>query len=189
EREEKALQAIASVGLISYKQLVDIFGISAGLLKSMEKTHKLIPHTLIKNKNTKTKIYTLGVKGAMAIKLDNYQMNYWVRYVKDDILKKLLFFQMYRHLSDFPIIPVPNPFIGAIENNDALIYVYVMKGNTSDLMRYLKFQSSVHHRIILVAENIQQLKSLELYFKELKVRIALESDLINGNTNKNIFYH
>lgn len=191
-REEKALRSLASVGLISRKQLIEVFGLSVGLIKSMEKTHKLIPHTFIRNKEKGIRVYTLGIKGAMAIGLDNYEKNYWVRYLREDILKRLIFFQAYQHVSNLEILPTPSPFIGAIQNNDTLIYVYVMKGNPSDLMRYLRWERKEHHRLILVVEHLNELKALELYLENLRVRILLERDLISSRhsnaSKENVFY-
>lgn len=187
--ERKALEAIASVGLIGRNQLIRLFRLTKKEINAMEKTHKIIRHEIIKNNSVVTPIYTLGIKGALALELEDYEVNYWVEYFSDDILKCLLFFQVYHFFPKLSVIATPSPFTGAVQNKNNLIYVYVAKGDQDDLMRYLKWQKQSGHRLMLIVENFNQLKPLELYFDELKIRVVLEKDLISEtNLKKDIFY-
>src|SRR5699024_9613437 len=187
--ERRALEAIASVGVISKHQLIQLFSLREKQLKSMEKSFKILKHELIKNKEEKTIIYTLNTKGALALGLDNYKVNYWLEYYTNDVLKSLLYFQVYYFFPKLNIKPTPKPFTGGVETKSNMIYVYVVKGNNDDLSRFLKWEKKQVQRLVIVVENPQQLKHLELYLKDLKIRVALEKDLVSGdNTEQNIFY-
>lgn len=187
-KERKALKALASVGLIGGKQLFNLFSIKRKEISNMLKTDKLVKHELNKSKEKIIPIYTLGINGAKAIKLDIYEENYWINFDITDVLKRLLFFQLYRRFSTHKVYPAPNPFVSAIENNNNIIYVYVLKGDIGDLLRYLKWELKSYHRIIIVTESVDLLQPLDLYIKDLKLRVVLEKDLINNEMNEVIFY-
>jgi len=188
-KEKKALEGIASVGVIGEKQLSRLFSLGAKEIKNMVKTDKIVPHALNRNHNNRIPIYSLGINGAKAINLDVYKENYWVEYKIDEVLKSLLFFQLYHYFPTLNVRPTPNPFVAAVKNNDNLIYVYVVKGDTNDLMRYLKWEKNSNHRLMLVTESISQLKEIELYTKDLKMRVVIEDDLMNREkSDEDIFY-
>lgn len=189
-RERNALEALASVGIIGKHQMIRLFSLSKKEVEMMEKSHKLVSHEIIRNNDNPTLIYTLGIKGALALELNDYEVNYWVEYKITDVLRSLLFFQVYHFFPKLQVVGTPPPFTGAVKNDENVIYVYVAKGNIDDLLRYLKWQKRTGHRLMLIVENFNQLKPLELYFEELKVRIALEGDLISDtNAGRDIFYY
>src|SRR5699024_3133905 len=170
-------------------QLMIIIRVDEKQVRAMEKRFRILGHKLIRNKSTKTTLYTLNVKGVIAIKLDNYKPNYWLQYFPDDVLKRIIFFQTYENLPRQPIIATPSPFVGGIDNGGAMIYVYISKGNNDDLIRYLKFEQQTNQRIVLVVETLGQLRTMEEYIKKLRVRVVIENDLLkNENIDTNIFY-
>jgi len=188
-KEKKALEALGSVGIIGGKQLSRLFSLSNKEIKNMVHTDKIVEHALNRNHNTQIPIYSLGINGAKAIKLSAYKSNYWVELRLEDVLKSLLFFQLYHYFPTLNVKPTPNPFVAAVKNNESLIYVYVLKGDMGDLMRYLKWQKESHHRLILVTESVSQLKEIELYTDNLKMRVVIEGDLMNREkSDEDIFY-
>lgn len=188
-KERKALEALASVGVIGKKQLSRLFQMNKTDIKNLENSHKIVRHNLKQNNNGIIPIYTLGINGARAINLEVYDVNYWVEYFASDVLKRLLFFQVYNFFPTLRVVPSPEPFISAVQNNNNLIYVYVLKGDVNDLMRFLKWKK-MNHRLILVTEKFEQLKPLELAMDDLKVRVVLEKDLMTEeNFNQDIFYY
>ncbi|KRG16856.1 hypothetical protein ACA29_02965 [Lederbergia galactosidilytica] len=104
---------------------------------------------------------------------ESYQLNYWVEYKAEDVLKRMLFFRLYQHFfekqenthgSSSMIIPTPNPFIGAIEFNQAPLYVYVVRGDTNDFLMYLKWKNKpFNERLIVIAEEIRHLEKRTTY--------------------------
>src|SRR5699024_8284801 len=188
-REKRALKALASLGVITRPQLMKIFYLSYKEVNDLVHNYRIIEHDIIKNDGEPTKIYTLGNKGAMLLEIDSYETNYWFQYTTEDVLKGLLFFQTYLYFPELKVIPTPKPFTGAVQNNDNIIFVYVFKGNPDDLLHYLKFKQQKGHRLILVVENLNQLKPAELFLEDLRVRVVIESELVsNRNINKDIFY-
>lgn len=53
----------------------------------------------------------------------------------------------------------------------------------------LKWESKTNHRLMLVTESMNHLVELEMFLPKLKVRIALEEDLMNqAEVKEDIFY-
>lgn len=188
-RERKALEALSAVGVIGEKQLSRLFSLSSREINNMKRTFKIMKHKLKRGESYEIPIYTLGIRGAMALKLDAYESNYWTTYTIEDIMKRLLFFQLYHYFPKLKLLPAPSPFIASLLSNDNLINVYILKGNGHDLLHYLKWESKSNHRLMIVTESISHLTELEMFLLNLKVRIALEEDLMNQTEVKDdIFY-
>lgn len=188
-KEKKALETIACIGLIGKNHLNRFFGLNDNYIKNMLITNKIVRHEVVRNNKDTISIYTLGVNGAKIIQLDAYELNYWLRYLTKDVLKVLLFYQVYYYVFNLPIKPTPKPFTGAVESSGNLIYVYVTKGDTDDLLRYLKWSKKADNRIMIMVEQFHQLKELELFLEDIKVRVVLEADIMtNKKTDENIFY-
>lgn len=186
--ERKSLEALASVGVIGKNQLRFIFGLKSKEVRDMIDMHKLVEHKLIREADEEVDdisitIYTLGINGAKAIKLDAFENNYWMLYSTEDVLKRLLFFKLHERFKMNKVIPTPEPFVSAIQSNDGLVYVYVLKDSIDDLLRYLKWEANKRHRIILITESLKHLETLELYLKNVEIRIVIEEDLIAGKEN------
>lgn len=188
-REKKALEALSAVGVIGEKQLSRLFSLSTGEVDNMKRTFKIMKHKLKRGESSEISIYTLGIRGAMALKLDAYESNYWTTYTIEDVMKRLLFFQLYHYFPKLKLLPAPSPFIASLLSNDNIINVYIMKGNAHDLLHYLKWESRSNHRLMIVTESMNHLVELEMFLPKLKVRIALEEDLMNQTEVKDdIFY-
>ncbi|RKJ51420.1 hypothetical protein D7X33_32205, partial [Butyricicoccus sp. 1XD8-22] len=139
--EEKALKAIASVGLITANQLLNLYSLSSNKLTRMVKRNRIVQHEIVMNDKYRIAIYSLGINGAKIVGLPGYEVNYWVKYSIHDILKRLLFFSFYERFHQNELIPVPNPFMGAIIINDKPMFVYVVRGDLNDLSMYLKWNT------------------------------------------------
>src|SRR5699024_5921167 len=134
DEEKRALKAIASVGLIGKNQLMRLFNLRENQLNSMSKAFKIAKHKIVKNKEIVTEVYTLNRKGALLLELEDYKVNYWMEYFPDDVLKRLLYFQVFHFFAKLDIIPTPKPFVGGVKTeNENMVYVYVAKGNNDDL--------------------------------------------------------
>lgn len=188
-REKKALEALSAVGVIGEKQLSRLFSLSTGEIDNMKRAFKIMKHRLRRGEKYEIPIYTLGIRGAMALKLDAYESNYWTTYTIEDVMRRLLFFQLYHYFPTLKLLPAPSPFVASLLSNDNIINVYIMKGNAHDLLHYLKWESKTNHRLMLVTESMNHLVELEMFLPKIKVRIALEKDLMNqSNVKDDIFY-
>lgn len=177
-KERKALEALAAVGLIGGAQLSRIFSLHKKRLKRMVIEKKIVRHEFHRNKQV-IPIYTLGINGAVVAGLnDCYESNYWVEYKPEDVLKRLLFFQLFQHFPVSKVIPSQEPFSGVIQFQGKPIYVYVVRGDINDLLMYLKW-SGKHftERLIIITESIRHLQPLKVTAETLKVRVAVDADL------------
>src|SRR5699024_9981043 len=113
-------------------------------------------------------IYTLGVNGAKIINAVGYEMNYWVEYRIEDILKRILFFSLYERFYPSDLAIAPDPFIGSMIINGKNMYVYVVRGDISDLMMYLKW-SNFNKRIIFIAEELTHLTQLKPFIQNMRL--------------------
>lgn len=192
-KELRAIKSLAAVGVISGKQLKELFGLDRKRIKLMTLEHKLVRHTLKSDKQT-IPVYTLGANGAvMAGVADVYKMNYWMAYKIEDILKRLLFFQLYKHfqncIPNASVQPSPKPFVGAIELDGKQFYVYVVCGNTNDFNMFLKWNETFSERIILLTESLRHLEPLKWVLSNHKCRIAMNADLFSeAGQFQSIFY-
>ncbi|KRG13896.1 hypothetical protein ACA30_13245 [Virgibacillus soli] len=198
-KEKRAVDAISKVGVIGGQQLHQLFNIDKKRLKRMIADQKIVRHEM-RLVGKIIPIYTLGINGAVMMNMqESYQLNYWVEYKAEDVLKRMLFFRLYQHFfekqenthgSSSMIIPTPNPFIGAIEFNQAPLYVYVVRGDTNDFLMYLKWKNKpFNERLIVIAEEIRHLEILRASLQPLKVRVALDRDLLQETKHvQNLFY-
>lgn len=186
--EEEALNALASVGLISGKQMLNIFSLGKKKLKKMVDRHRIVKHELVMNKKYRIPIYSLGVNGAKIAGVTGYENNYWVEYTIEEILKRLLFFEFYERFYPRKLFPAPSPFTGAIVINDKPMYVYVARGDLNDLIMFLKW-NNMNERIIIITESLSFLEHLKMYINNMKLRIILDENLINKTKSiGNSFY-
>jgi len=189
-KERKALEALAAVGIIEGVQLFRLFSLDKKRLKRMVTERKIVRHELIRNKQT-IPIFTLGINGAViGGMIDSYDSNYWVEYKVEDVLKRLLFFQLYKHFAGLKILPTPEPFSAAINFKDRPIYVYVARGDLSDFFMYLKWSSKKNNeRIIIITESFRHLQQLKLKEESIKLRFSLDMDLQNNvaDFRKNLY--
>jgi hypothetical protein len=177
-KERKALEVLAAVGLIGGAQLFRLFSLDKKRLKRMVVEKKVVRHEIHQNKQV-IPIYTLGINGAVVVGLnDCYESNYWVEYKIEDVLKRLLFFQLFQHFPESKVSPTPEPFSGAIEFQDKLIYVYVVRGDFNDLLMYLKWEgNNFNERLIVVTESLRYLQPLIVNATKFKTRAIIDMDL------------
>lgn len=178
-KEQKALEALAAIGVIEGAQLFRLFSLDKKRIKRMVREKKIVRHELRRNKQT-IPIFTIGINGAVIGGLkDSYESNYWVEYKIEHVLKRLLFFQLFQHFSKSQVLPTQEPFSGVIVFQRKPIYVYVVRGDVKDLLMYLKWSGKhFNERLIIISETIGHLQPLRVSEENLKVRVALDVDLL-----------
>jgi len=178
-KERKALEAIASVGLIEGNQLQQIFKLKKRQIRRMESFNLIMKH-IIKKNGQDIPFYTLGPASAEKI-VPGFMPNYWVEYWTEDVLNRFIFFRLYDLLKDQKayVRTAPKPFTGALELNGNLLYVYCTRGDTKDLQMLLKWKPFTD-RIIIVTEHIHHLKPLDIFLhdRKLKVRVITDEQLL-----------
>src|SRR5699024_6247623 len=187
-KERAALDALAKVGIIGGKQLFRLFRLQKKRLKQMVREQKIVRHELHVNKQI-IPVYTLGQTGAIMTDVP-YEPNYWVIYQTRDVLKRLLFFELYQYFHGSTIMPAPEPFVGAIELNGKPLYIYVSRGDVKDLLIYLKWKGrSFNERLIIITESMKHIEPLKMYAKDMKLRITTDQDLMADKTDiQSMFY-
>lgn len=191
-KELLALKALAAVGVISGQQLQRLFSLDKKRLKSMVIEQKIIRHELKVNHQV-IPIYTLGANGAVMAGIDeSYQLNYWISLRIEDVLKCLLFFQLYKQFRKTATVlvqPAPKPFTGAVTLNNRFFYVYVVRGETNDLGMFFKWNEHFDERVIILTESLRHLEPLKWHLSKLKIRMALDEDIFNDIEHiQNLFY-
>lgn len=178
EKEEKALEAIATVGVIGGLQLKNIFGISKLQLKSMRDRNLVVKHMISKD-GKEIPIYTIGKYGANAV-MPEYEENYWIEMDTIKVLKCLAFFQ-FCYLFDEPeIIPAPDPFTAGIRIKGNPFYIYVERNGMKDLLLYLKWKKRFKERVFVITEKLDYIKDVEIFMETeqpLKLRVILDEQL------------
>lgn len=178
QKEEKALEAIATVGVIGGLQLRTLFNISKQRLKSMRERHLIERHILFKN-DREIPIYTIGKYGANRV-MPQFEENYWVELNTLQVLKCLSFFQFCHLFHDPEIIPAPEPFTAGIRIKQNVFYIYVERKGIKDLLLYLKWKKSYNERIFVITERIDNIKELEVFMESdnpLMLRVILDEQL------------
>lgn len=181
EKEEKALEAIATVGVIGGLQLKNLFRISKQQLKSMENRHLVVRHSISQN-GREIPIYTVGKYGANKI-MPEYAENYWLEMNIVNVLKCLSFFQFCYLFPDVEIIPAPAPFTAGIYLNNQRkqpFYIYVVRDGIKDLLLYLKWKRQFTERIFIITEKLEYINSLEIFMETdqpLKLRVILDEQI------------
>ena len=145
---------------------------------------KIMRHD-IKQNNKLIPIFTLGPNGADMINLANYKQGYWLTYDVSDVLKRLLFFELFHKFPKARLTPAPAPFVGAIQYRKNTFYVYVVRGDMNDLLMHLKWETS-SKRMIIITESINHLQPLNIYANDLHVRVTTDKDL--GESFQKMFY-
>lgn len=188
KREQKALHAIANIGVIGGRQLFHLFSIDKKRLKKMEREQKVVRH-VIKKGNQIIPIFTLGPTGSIITKHTAYEPNYWVEYHVEDVLKRLLYFRLYQFFPEASIVPTTEPFVGGMDIKGNPLYVYVVRGDTSDLLNYLKWRGNTFNgRLIIIAEDFKHIQPLVMYTKDIKMRLTSDNDLMQANSMRELFY-
>jgi hypothetical protein len=189
-KERKALEAVAAVVVIGGAQISRLFSLDKKRLKRMAAEKKIVRHEIHRNQQV-VPIYTIGINGAVIAGLnDRFESNYWVEYKIEDVLKRLLFFQLIQHFPESKVLPTQEPFSGAIQYQGKPIYMYVVRGDVNDLLMYLKWSGkNFNERLIIITESIRHLQPLKVIAETLKLRVALDVDLRDDNEGfQKLFY-
>jgi len=100
-----------------------------------------------------------------------------------------LFFSFYKFFPEADIIPTPEPFVGAVNFRNNPLYIYVVRGDTNDLLNYLKWQKhNFNGRLIIIAESIRHVQPFAMHTQDLKMRITTDNDLMQANHLRELFY-
>lgn len=179
EREERALEAIAAVGVIGGLQLKYLFGINKTRLKRMREKNLIVKHSLLRE-GKEIPIYTIGKFGANKI-MPEYEENYWLEFDTVQVLKCLSFFQFCCLLEEPIVIPAPSPFTAGVylKGSNHPFFVYVERNGMKDFMYYLKWKKQFDERIFLITESLDYLNELAIFMesKPLKLRIILDEQI------------
>lgn len=192
KNERQMLESITAIGVIGGRQISRLFYPNKKkrdrqkILKKLCQQRKLVRHEIIKN----TKSIPLFTVGPAVKKLFAIEMNYWVTYTIEDILKNLLFFQLYIAFKEYiphaRVRPAPSPFTGAIQTKEDIYYVYVIRGDITDLLTMLKW-STPSYKIVVITEHLDHLALLNPFADKLKIRVTTDLDLYSSNFEE-MFY-
>ncbi|WP_157052518.1 hypothetical protein [Ornithinibacillus contaminans] len=176
EKEQRALEAIASVGVIGGLQLRKLFDLDKQKVKRMEARKLIVRHEIKKN-DIVIPIYTIGRSGANKV-MPEFVQNYWVEYDTKAVLNRMLFFQLCILFGDIKVRPSPSPFIASIKMNGNEFYVYATRGNINDLMMFLKWKP-IAERIIIITEDLNHLRPLKpfIFSDKMKVRAITDNEI------------
>lgn len=185
KKQERAIEAISTIGVIDSKHLESVFQIGKEKAKKMCARHLLERHSLYKG-DLKIPIYTVGKYGGNKI-MPEFD-NYWLDMTITDVLKALTFFDFYYLLGEQEILSAPKPFTGAIRIKDALFYVYINRDGIKDLTTFLKWKRDFQERIFVVTESLDSLQELNMFLETstIKMRVILDKQL---NQKKFELYH
>lgn len=185
QKEKRALMALAAVGLIGSLQLTRIFGLDKKRIRRMEGQKRVVRHILLK-KGRPIPFFSLGPAAGRGI-IPYYELNYWQCYAVEDILKRMLFFQLYGQFpDDTEIIPAAAPFTGVILHKGNPFYVYVERGGMQDLLLFLKWKK-VNDRILLITESLNHLEPLDSFLQDGNIKIRATTDLDMGKGLQSAF--
>lgn len=177
-KEVEALKALSCVGLITSRQMFNLYGLTKKKLKRMVERHRIVPHELVLNEKHRITVYSLGVNGAKIAEMTGYEVNYWVRFQITDVLKRLLFFSFYERVYPSKLELAHDPFIAKIYINNNPMYVYVARGALDDIMMYLKW-NEFNERLIIITESLSHLQQLKPFLQNIKLRVILDSSILN----------
>src|SRR5699024_5221726 len=197
KKTKEILEAVASVGLITGKQLLSFYNSRERHRDHMCKYDMLVKHQInVTNEERKVQnitVYTLGVNGAKMTNTSYYKVDYWKHYDQYKIYKCIMFFECFhRFKNDFKgakVYPGIFPFTGAIRLKNAImeVFVYSNKKDFYDIMNYLRWKSSFN-RMIFISNDLNNLHQLKPHLEDKKVRYLKEEDITDGETLKGKFH-
>ncbi len=105
-----------------------------------------------------------------------------------DVLKRVLFYELYFYFPKSEIIPTPEPFVGAINYNGKIFYVYVSREDNRDLIMYLKWKENrFSERIIVITESTEHVNPLMIHAQDMKLRTKTDQELMARDGG--IYFH
>ena len=136
-------------------------------------------HELIRN-NQIIPLYTLGATGMYLAGLDyEDEFNYWRKYSEEDVLQRLVFFQLYGQMKDLEKMQVLNtedPFVASIKIHEIEFKVLVLRGNETVVQNYFRYEKDIPSHIVIVAEGLNHILPIQDAIKPYADRIRLTTD-------------
>lgn len=192
EKDFEIVNIIMSIGLIGGAQLSRLLD-KKNKRRTMQKKMSLIKKDLLVShdiflNNKKLSVFTAGTNAAKIIGVFR-KKNYWLRYETEDVLKKLVFYELAQAFAEIkPVIfPAPDPYTGALKLNGEVFNIYITRGKVDDLLMHIKWEDKIHGKVIIVTDNLNYLKPLEGFIDKLNVRITTDQDLLHSPLSE-MFY-
>lgn len=143
--------------------------------------------------NNKIPVYTLGAVGMFIVDGNMDKANEWKTYSKYDVLRKLVFFQLYGSLKQeddkIHLIHAEKPFEAAIHINGRDFHVLVVRGNENEINHFFRYESEkIPKRILLVVEDLNQLMPVQNILKPYFNRMRLTTDHDLNESFSQMFY-
>jgi hypothetical protein len=185
---------LAVVGMIGSIQALRIyFQMNKTKLNRAVDQNILKKHLIIRGNNP-VPVYTLGPAGMFLATNDLLLANEWKTYDKYEVLRKLVFFQLYGNLKglneDVKILPSEKPFTAAINRNGKEFHILTVRGNENEINQFFKHeQQKIPQRILVVVEEFNHLKPVQAILKPFSDRIRLTTDLDLNEPFERMFYH
>lgn len=173
-QETVALRAIGYIGIIGSVQIGRLFGFKRHHIRRMIAEKKLVQHALYKNKNT-IPVFTTGPRASKLLGLP-YENNRWHSWTTEQILQKLVYFQLCCSLQDkqkiYQIHEGAYPFAGKIEIAGEIRQVLVIRKPIEKLGDQIRHQTNP---IIVVVESLAHVQPYNELLND--ARLLLDEDL------------
>ncbi|WP_139490063.1 hypothetical protein [Brevibacillus dissolubilis] len=174
-REEQVAKSLAKIGIIGGAQLSRLF-FNKNKLQMKKMIHKgyVIPHVL-RDQHKEIPIYTLS-----PVVLNSYGGVVWKRFTVEDVLQRMLFFQLYGKFTEKELVMIERaesePYVGIIRRKNMRFYIGVVRGNMEEWERALRWEYE-SKRILLIAETLEELAPVQEMIKHRMVRVTTDHDL------------
>lgn len=188
------VQDLALVGVIGSSQCKRLYirSDSAARISKALDLGVLKRHELIREKQI-IPLYTLGPTGLYLAGLDHVEdANYWKKYSTQDVLQRLVFFQMYgqmKDLGEMEVLESENPFVARLKIKENEFAILVLRGNESLVADYFRYEIDIPSRILIIAEGINHLLPIQEVLTPFADRIRLTTDERLKMPFGNMFYY
>src|SRR5699024_5687276 len=168
DKSKEIIEAVASVGLITDKQLFYFYKVRKKHLDHMRHIKMLVEHQInIANEKGDMDVltvYTLGKIGAKILNLPHYKTDYWRSYRKNEVYKRIMFFEFF------------NRFKKGFEH----LVIYSDKEDFYNIMNFLRWKNSFN-RMIFIASDLKSFHQLKPHLEDKQVRYLKEADILNND--------
>lgn len=196
EDTQALIRDLAIIGVIGSVQTARIYWNMDKEKRQAKKSVELRylkKHQLIREK-TSIPIYTLGATGFFIAGLDpESEANQWKKLKKNDVLERLVFFQLYAQLKEQDkkifVEAADGPFVGSINRNGKTFSILVVRGNENNINSYFRHESEkLPERILIVAEELSHISPINDAIKPFLNRIRLTTDRDLKEPFEKMFY-
>lgn len=172
------LAVVGVIGSVQCKRLYLRSNPAKKISKALE-LGILKKHEMLRN-NQIIPLYTLGATGMRLAGLDyEEEFNYWKKYSNEDVLKRLVFFQLYGQMKDIDkmrVLPSENPFLANIEIQGNDFSILILRGNESVVQNFFRYEETIPERIVIVTEGLNHIAPIQDVLKPYADRIRLTTD-------------